>query len=403
MGKNGRAAFLRIISLTGFFVFMAWMSYMHQAKGGGPSGYPSVDSLCPLGGLETLHRWLSEGDFLRRVAPSAIVLFTAVTVMTLLLGRVFCAWICPLGAIGEFCGFAGRKLRLPRVDLPERIDRYMKFLKYIALIGILWGTFTMGTLVWRDFDPWVAWSHAAAGWDGVAERPWAWVVFLGTVVGAGLFIERFWCRYLCPLGAALGVPGKFSTLRVGCSGTGCSDCGLCRKACPVQLHPEKCSVSGAECLVCGKCVTVAPEKCGVQFRFAGKSARVLTVGVAALLFFFGSYAAARALGYWRTNAPQQVTADMNPDRIADSAPGARNLDQTGASGVTPPNPSEIRGSATLLELKEIYGLEPSAILKEAGWPEDLSHDVTLRDLRTQSGRDVGEIREAVRRLLPSQR
>lgn len=449
--KKDRAALLRIFSLGGFFAFMAWTTYMHQAQGGGSSGFPPVDALCPLGGLETLHRWLSNGEFLRRVAPSAIVLFVAVGAMTLLLGRVFCGWVCPLGAIGEFCGFVGRKLRLPRISLPDRTDRVLKFLKYGVLIAILWGTVKFGTLVWRDYDPWVAWSHIGAGWGGAAERPWAWAVFLGAVVGAGLFVERFWCRYLCPLGAALGILGKVSPLRVGNSG-GCNDCGLCRKACPVQLHPEKGNVSGAECLSCGRCVSAAPSKCDVRFRWMGRSVRVLSVGIAALVLFFGSYTAARAMGYWTTFIPPKITANMAPDRVAESIFGWMSLKQvselTGipldtirrraelgdvsatesmkalgiddnkvreavreivkgwktapaaapAASSTPPDPAEIRGTATLLDLKAIWGLEPSAILKEAGWPEDLPYDVPLRDLKTRTGREVEEIRAAVKRL-----
>jgi polyferredoxin len=350
MKKGEKAVLLRKISLVGFFVYTAWMAYMHQLRGGGPYGYPSMCALCPFGGLETLHLWLSEGAFLRRVAPSAIVLFASVSIMTFFLRRVFCGWICPLGAIGEFCSFVGRKCRLPRIDLPEHADRYLKFIKYGILIGIIWGTITTRTLIWRDFDPWIAWAHVTDDWNDVVQRPWAWSVFLVSVVGASLFIERFWCRYLCPLGATLGILGKISPLKVGGSGIGCTNCALCRKACPIQLHPEKGNVSGAECLACGRCVVVASERCDVRFRFAGKNASVLTIGIITLLFFFVSYSTARALGFWQTSVPIRATASMNPDRIAESVFGWMNLRQVSEATGIPAE--EIRRRAELEDISE---------------------------------------------------
>lgn len=466
MKHKNSSNLLRIVSLTGFFTFLTWTAYMHQIKGGGAAGVPAIDSLCPFGGLETLYRWIGNGEFLRRTAPSAIILFVTVGVSTLLLGRTFCGWICPLGAMGEFSAFVGRKLHLPKLTLPENVDKRLKMLKYVVLLGILWGTVSFGTLIWRDYDPWVAWAHLSAGLSEAMARPWSYVLLFGTVIGASFFIERFWCRYLCPLGAALGIAGKISPLKVGSTDeSSCTQCGLCSRACPVQLKPEKGPVSQAECLVCGKCVDAALPSCHVQFRFAGKGVRVLTAGIVTLVLFFGGYATARSLGIWKTFVPPKVSTGMTPQQIADSVFGWMSLKQaseltgipvevikekakldkntpenesmkklgindekvkeaikeiamkfsantasapekeTAAHREAPAslpfiNPSEIKGTATLLELQAAYGLEPSAILKEAGWPEDLSQDVPLSNLRTVTGKEVEDIREAVKKLLP---
>lgn len=80
---------LRILIQGSFLAFMTWTGYRHQVLGGGPQGVPPVDALCPLGGMETLFGFLSSGTWLRRVAPSALVLFAIVVVVTLLFGRVF--------------------------------------------------------------------------------------------------------------------------------------------------------------------------------------------------------------------------------------------------------------------------------------------------------------------------
>ncbi len=211
-----------------------------------------------------------------------------------------------------------------------------------------------------------------------------------TVIGASLFIERFWCRYLCPLGAALGILGKASLLKVGnAKPKDCKHCGLCPKSCPVQLNPEDGIVSGAECLACGKCVQNPFPTCDVQFSLLGKPVTVLAVGVLTLALFFGGYGAAKGLGYWSI----YVTPPKTLSVVTEDGKSGKVI------GKEIPNPYDIRGSVTLLDLQTTYGLSPEAILKEAGWPQDISYDVPLKELKTQLDKELDEIREAVKRLI----
>ncbi|PKL02056.1 MAG: hypothetical protein CVV55_06405, partial [Synergistetes bacterium HGW-Synergistetes-2] len=69
-----------------FLAYISWVGYQHQVLGGGPAGIPPVDALCPLGGLESIYSYLTSGVWLRRIAPSALILFIAVAGITLLLG-----------------------------------------------------------------------------------------------------------------------------------------------------------------------------------------------------------------------------------------------------------------------------------------------------------------------------
>ncbi|HDQ93439.1 MAG TPA: 4Fe-4S binding protein, partial [Synergistetes bacterium] len=96
-GAAVKSSKLRYVIQFGFLAFMTWLGYRHQVLGGGPEGVPTVDALCPFGGLESLYSILASGTWLRRLAPSAMVLLVVLIAMTLLLGRVFCGWICPLG------------------------------------------------------------------------------------------------------------------------------------------------------------------------------------------------------------------------------------------------------------------------------------------------------------------
>ena len=123
---NKKDPILRVVSLSAFLLFATVITYLHQLRGGGPEGIPPVDAFCPFGGMETLYRWLTDGTFLRRVAPSSLITFGAVAVVTVFFGRAFCGWICPLGAIGEFSAFLGRKLRIPTFKIGEKADRILK-------------------------------------------------------------------------------------------------------------------------------------------------------------------------------------------------------------------------------------------------------------------------------------
>lgn len=193
-GKLGR--YLRYASLAGFLGFMTYVAYRHQVVGGGPSGVPPVDALCPFGGLESLYSYLKHGTFLRRVAMSSLLLFGTVAASTLLLGRTFCGWICPLGALGEAAGALGRRLGF-KVD-QRRIPHTARHVKLLILGVVLAGSWATGTLVFRPYDPWVAWAHLGGGLDEIAANPWGFAVLALLVILAGMGISRFFCRYLCP-------------------------------------------------------------------------------------------------------------------------------------------------------------------------------------------------------------
>lgn len=193
---------IRYVSLGGFLLFMTWVAYRHQVVGGGTTGVPPVDALCPFGGLESLYSYLKEGVFLKRVALSSLILFFVVALMTVSIGRVFCGWICPLGALGEAAGILGRHIRISR---PLRwLEPWGRYVKIIVLAAVLFFTWRLGTLVIRPYDPWVSWAHLSAGWKEISSSPWGFSVLILFVIAAAMVASRFFCRYLCPLGAPFG-------------------------------------------------------------------------------------------------------------------------------------------------------------------------------------------------------
>ena len=103
------ARVLRRVSLAFFLVFMTWRGVKHQLQGGGLKGAATVDALCPMGGLEGLYAYASDGIWLQRLAPSSLILLIIIIILTFLLGRIFCGWICPMGAITELSALISSK------------------------------------------------------------------------------------------------------------------------------------------------------------------------------------------------------------------------------------------------------------------------------------------------------
>ena len=441
----------RYTVMIAFLAFISWVGYRHQVVGGGPAGVPTVDALCPLGGLESIYSFVASGTWLRRVAPSSLVLFAGVVAMTVLFGRVFCGWICPLGTVGELSAAASRRLGIRKVELPEPLGRILRFGKYIVLGLVLYFTWNLGTLAWREYDPWAAWMHLSAGWEEMASSPWGFAVLFGIVIGAGAFVERFWCRYLCPLGAALAIFQKISLTRVVRNGKTCISCGRCDRSCPMGLAPMGAQkVTDGDCISCGRCTESCPVDGTLSFSLAGKKVlSALAVGLLGVGLFLGIYAGARALGFWNTWAVSSLEAQKDP---VDGVFGWMNIRQVAEQVKLPPakvleigrlpadspldvamkkmggvndevlkeqlkeyfaahpavpssapqvpnNPDEIKGSLTLEEVASGYGLDSAVILKKAGWPEDTPRKIPLKDAGKAIGRETSDIRAAVRELL----
>lgn len=441
---------LRTVVQFGFLGFMTWLGYRHQILGGGPAGVPTVDALCPFGGLESLYSVLASGEWLRRLAPSAMVLMAVLIVITLLLGRVFCGWICPLGTLGEWTARAGGKLGIRKRELPQRADAALRWLKYVVLVVIIAATWRAGTLVWRSYDPWVAWMHLSAGWDEIVESPWSFFSLFVLVIGLSLFIERFWCRYLCPLGAFLAPLQKVGLVKVRRSEGECIHCHRCAPACPVRLDPEAKDVEkSAECIACGRCVEACPKEKALFFGTSKRTISVMLLGALTIALWFGGYAAARATGYWQTyaspskssyetpteaqlygwmtieNVSEALGVDVEEILAAGSLPPdfPRDISLKKIEGVndeellekiraeleksrkaapasqTPSNPDEIRGSMTMQEISKTWNIEGASVFETAGWPADSDQGVPIKNLAEEMGRSVTDIREAVKKLL----
>ncbi len=185
------------------------------------------------------------------VDPLIFILWSAVAASLLFWGRgAFCGWLCPFGAMQELLNRAAKAMKVPQVSVPWGLHERLwplKYMIFLALFGM-----SLYSLAWAERLAEVEPFKTAIVLKFMRE--WPYVLFAVSLLAAGLFIERFYCRYLCPLGAALAIPGRMRMFDWLKRYRECgSPCQRCAKGCMVQaIHPEG-HINPNECLYCLHC------------------------------------------------------------------------------------------------------------------------------------------------------
>lgn len=219
-----------------------------------------IEGYCPFGGLETAWSVLTRQQFSCAMGEANVSLFLAVVVLALVARKAFCGWICPVGLVHEgmsrLGGWLGRRSSRRRIDprpglvtVPYRADRWLRLLRLPVLVAILVATGVTGELVFRPYDPYYVMfsvhGHDVQGWS---------YALLGGVLALGAVFSMAWCRYLCPLGAALWPLSRVGVLRMARSAEACTACGRCDRACPHGLAVSTVAeVRSGDCTMCLEC------------------------------------------------------------------------------------------------------------------------------------------------------
>jgi MauM/NapG family ferredoxin protein len=262
------------------------------------AAFPLADLFFRLDPLAALSAMVAGRAWIPRLALALITL-----ALTLLLGRVWCGWICPLGTLLEWV-----RLRPAETGFFQK-TRFLRSVRYILLLLVL-SMALFGGLALLIFDPItlftrtmtaavlpalnqavtaaerslypVAFLRPAIGWiERVLRGPvlpvvqpvfsggaFIFVLFLG-IVALNALADRFWCRYLCPLGGLLGLISKVALLRPVIQ-PACNRCGHCVRACRLDAIDTGAGyeIVPSECTVCLDCLAACPERgIGFEWRF----------------------------------------------------------------------------------------------------------------------------------------
>jgi len=222
---------------------------------------PGAEGFLPISALISLKYFLLTG-IINNIHPSGLFILLAILAVSLVLKKAFCSWLCPIGTLSESLWMLGRKLFGRNITLPRWLDYPLRSLKYLMMGFFVWSVATMD----------------AAGLAGFIYSPYNKVadikmyLFFAEIGGAALWtvtilvvfsvvIRNFWCRYLCPYGALLGIAGLLSPLKITRTASTCIDCNLCTKACPSGIKVHRLTrVRSDECTSCMACVEACPVK-----------------------------------------------------------------------------------------------------------------------------------------------
>ena len=275
---------------------------------------PGVEGWLPIAALMNLKVLLLTGRA-PLLHPAGMFLLLAFLAASWIFRKSFCGWLCPVGTVAEYLWRLGRRLFGRNFHLPRSADVALRGVKY-ALLGL----FALAVV-----------SMPVAGIRAFLEGPYGIVddvkmlnffrhlgltggLVVAVLTVASIFVRNFWCRYLCPYGALMGLAALASPLRIRRSEAACIDCGKCAKACPSALPVDKLiTIASAECTGCLECIAECPAA-GALYMAAPRARRVPAWAIAAgtVALFLGVAGYARWNGHWRTDLPGQVYSALIP-------------------------------------------------------------------------------------------
>ena len=206
------------------------------------------------------------------IEPVIFILWGFTALGMLFWGRgVYCGWLCPFGALQELTNAAAQKLGVKQIAVPQALHERLWVIKYSAFVGILALSFYSMhyALIAAEVEPF----KTAISLRFL--RAWPFVLFALSLLAAGLFIERFFCRYLCPLGAGLAIPAKLKIFdwlkrRPQCG----RECRMCETKCTVGAIDAIGRINPNECVLCLRCQVIMNDgtQCPVLKRRARSEA-----------------------------------------------------------------------------------------------------------------------------------
>lgn len=315
---------LRRAFQLGFLALNVWIGlefylFVRYYETGGRSAWAArpagVEGWLPIASLMNLKVLLLTGR-LPGIHAAGMFLLIAFVGISWAFRKAFCGWLCPVGTVSEYLWRLGRRIWRRNYRLPRVLDAAFRSLKYILLGLFLYAVASMPVPAIRAFlggpygvidDVKMLNFFRFMGLTGLAV--------MALLAVASLAVQNFWCRYLCPYGALLGVASAAGPLAIRRDAGLCIDCGKCSRACPAALPVDRLvSIRSAECTACLECVAACPARGALSLSTPRGRKRVpawvVAAGVAGLFLLICGYA--RWTGHWNTDLPSQTYFELIP-------------------------------------------------------------------------------------------
>lgn len=232
--------------------------------------------------LEQIIRHAVQAGFLALLVASGTLYRNASNlldgyILLFLAGNFFCGWACPFGTLQELAGVAGNKIKVKRLSVPPKVDIGLSVFRYVPLIVAVGALASLD--VRKPFQAFLAGGPVSGLAAGVA------VLFFS----AAVFVDRPFCRWVCPKGAAMGLLSLGRAVTIRRRDGACTGCGLCSRNCPmgIEVHKRE-QVVDPRCIGCVMCVSKCPRKGAIKVgwrKYAGIANIAATLFAAAFLYY----------------------------------------------------------------------------------------------------------------------
>ncbi|NDV23546.1 4Fe-4S binding protein [Desulfovibrio sp. JC022] len=289
-----------------FYLFYQWMIGKSDIAVSKPG---AVEGFLPISSLLSLKQLFSKGIF-DEVHPAGLTIFIAVMVMSLIVRKGFCGYLCPVGFIHNLLNRIGRKTG-KIITIKGKIELGMLIPKYIALAFFV--NMVFFKMSGREVDTFI---HSPYNFTAEAKMMLFFTdmsltaaIVVSVILLLGIFIPYFWCRFLCPYGALLGILSKVSPVAIKRDEDKCISCGKCNTACPGGIEVDlKQTVNSAECVGCTQCINACPvDGClNVTDRLSRVKLPWYVIAAGSLLILLVYYAAAKFTNHWDSPYPLEM-------------------------------------------------------------------------------------------------
>ncbi|MEW5908876.1 MAG: 4Fe-4S binding protein [Thermodesulfobacteriota bacterium] len=268
---------------------------------------PGVEAFLPISALISLKYWILTG-IINPIHPAGLLIFLMILGTALVLKKGFCSWVCPFGLFSEILAKAHHRLFGRTIHPPLWLDLLLRSLKYLILLFFFWAILvqmdgrSLETFIYSPYNR-VADIKMLKFFTQISTFSLGVIILL---ILFSILLPYFWCRYLCPYGALLGILSLLSPARIRRENALCIGCEKCTRACPsrIRIHEKK-SVCSDECHACMNCIDICPVPGALHLSFVktGRPVKPWIYATLVLLIFVGGSSLGKAAGYWQNDVP----------------------------------------------------------------------------------------------------
>ncbi len=309
-----QVAFLGSSLYLGFQLAAFFNYFISQGQQPFVSRPTGVDAFLPIGALISLKNWLVNGHF-DHIHPAALVFLLTFLTLSFLTRKSFCSWICPVGTISEWLYRVQSHLLGFHLQLWPWLDKILRALKYLLLLFFI-------KLILIDMPAQSLAAFLSSPYWAISDFKMlhfftsptiTTLVVISIFTLLSLFIRLFWCRYLCPYGALLGLLSFLSPCFIRRHPESCTRCQCCDQTCPAHLHISTSkTIHSVECTGCLSCVQNCPQPGALHISLLGYPLPPWVFMVIVLVIFSGGLLIGIISGHWHSSLMNEDYVRMIP-------------------------------------------------------------------------------------------